>query len=194
MPSEVRKAVPAGAGEDDHATVVISRTVRSGHEQEYMGWVSRLISAAEAFPDNLGAVVLTPEPGESNVFHIVHRFADEASLQAWEDSETRRTLSAEADTFSTLQRQEATGMETWFAVGSAAGSSAPKKWKMASLTFVVVYCLTAIVIPREMAWLPRSWSFYVTNIFTNVIIATLMTYVIMPVLARVLKRWLYAPS
>ncbi|MFC1443095.1 antibiotic biosynthesis monooxygenase [Streptacidiphilus sp. N1-10] len=194
MPSEIRKVVPADPSADDHATVVISRTVRSGHEEEYMGWLSRLISAAEAFPNNLGAVVLTPEPGESNVFHIVHRFADEASLQAWEDSETRRSLSVEADAFSTLQRQEATGMETWFAIGSAARSSAPKKWKMASITFVVVYCLTAVIIPREMAWLPRSWSFYVTNIFTNVIVATLMTYVLMPVLARVLKRWLYTSS
>lgn len=192
MPSELLKAVPDG--HDARATVVITRTVQPGHEKEYMEWLSRLIGAAEAFPNNLGAVVLTPEPGESNVFHIVHRFADEASLQTWEDSETRRSLSAEADAFSTLQRQEATGMETWFAIGAAAGSPAPKKWKMATVTFIVVYCLTAIIIPREVAWAPKSWSFYATNIITNVIVATLMTYAVMPILARVLKRWLYASS
>ena len=67
----------------------------------------------------------------------------------------------------------------------------PKKWKMAIVTFVVTYAITAVIIPLEMAWLPTTWSFYATNVMTNVIMAGLMTYVFMPTIARGLRRWLY---
>ncbi|MBV9454854.1 MAG: antibiotic biosynthesis monooxygenase [Rubrobacter sp.] len=186
MPSETGRPAPTGRP----ATVVITRTVNPRRRDDFKRWLARLISAAEAFPNNLGTVVLTPPPGE-NVFRLVHRFTDEASLRAWEDSDIRRQLSAEADAFSTSQRQAATGMETWFSISDAPGAPPPKKWKMALVTFVVVYALTAIIIPLEMAWLPRSWSFYATNVITNVLIAGLMTYVVMPTVARALRRWLY---
>ena len=158
--------------------------------EDFRRWVLRLIAAAESFPNNCGTVVLSPTPGENNVFRIVQRFADAESLQAWEESDARRQLSAEADAFSTSRRQAATGMEAWFQLNDAPGEPPPKKWKMALVTFVVVYLLTAVLIPSEIRWLPKSWSFYTTNIVTNVVIATLMTYVIMPVAARVLRRWL----
>ena len=79
-------------------------------------------------------------------------------------------------------------MDAWFSVG--ADAAVPKKWKMALVTFVVVYAVTAILIPRERAWLPPSWSFYTVNVVTNVVIAVLMTYAIMPAAVRVLRRWL----
>ena len=173
------------------ATVVITRVIRPGHRDDYERWLVRMIAAAAQFPNNLGAVVLTPEPGGPDVFRLVHRFADEASLRAWEDSSTRRRLSSEADAFSTARRQAATGMETWFTIREAPAPTPPKKWKMTLVTFVVVYAITWVIIPREQAWLPRSWSFEATNVITNAIIAVLMTYAVMPVMARVLRRWLY---
>ncbi len=177
--------------DEDFATVVVTRVVDSGREEEFRRWLLRLISASEAFADNGGTVVLSPTPGQDNVFRLVQRFTNTASLQAWENSDIRRDLSAEADAFSTSQRQMATGLEAWFQLSDAPGAPPPKKWKMAVMTFVVVYCITAMLIPREIAWLPKSWSFYTTNVVTNVIIAVLMTYIIMPVAARLLRRWLY---
>lgn len=47
--------------------------------------------------------MLAPQPGDSNTFRLIHRFADAGSLHAWEDSDARRRLSAEADQFSTSQ-------------------------------------------------------------------------------------------
>jgi hypothetical protein len=80
-------------------------------------------------------------------------------------------------------------MEAWFTVSEA--PAPPKKWKMAVVTFVVVYVITGIIIPREQEWLPEYWPFYATNVITNALIAVLMTYVVMPATARVLRRWLY---
>jgi antibiotic biosynthesis monooxygenase (ABM) superfamily enzyme len=173
------------------ATVVITRVIRPGHRDDYERWLVRMIAAAAQFPNNLGAVVLTPKPGEPDVFRLVHRLADEPSLRAWEQSDTRRDLSREADAFSSAHRQEGTGMETWFTVSGAPVPPPPRKWKMALVTFAVVYGITWLIIPREQAWLPESWPFYATNVITNAVIAVLMTYAVMPGMARVLRRWLY---
>lgn len=173
------------------ATAVVTRVVNPGHRDDYERWLVRMIAAAAEFPNNLGVVVLTPEPGDPDVFRLVHRFADDASLRAWEESDTRRHLSNEADAFSTARRQKATGMETWFTTGDAPAPSPPRKWKMTLVTFAVVYGITWVIIPREQAWLPESWPFAATNVITNAIIAVLMTYAVMPVTARVLRRWLY---
>jgi hypothetical protein len=68
---------------------------------------------------------------------------------------------------------------------------AAAKWKMAIATFVGAYIVTAIAIPRELSWLPHSWSFYEINIITNIIMATAMTWAILPGMSRLLRRWLY---
>ena len=63
---------------------------------------------------------------------------------------------------------------------------------MAVATFIGAYIVTAIVIPLEMRWVPHSWSFYETNVITNIIMATAMTWAIMPGMSRLLRSWLYA--
>lgn len=191
VPGDVQVLSGDGTQRPAPVTIVITRVVKPGRQEEYKRWLTRLINAAEAFPNNLGTVVLAPPPGQSNVFRHIQHFSDEESLRTWEDSDIRRQLSVEADAFSTLQRQEATGMETWFSVSDETGAPPPKKWKMALVTFVAAYTLTAIIIPREIAWVPKSWSFYETNILTNVLLASLMTYLVMPNAARILRRWLY---
>ena len=83
--------------------------------------------------------------------------------------------------------------------GSTAGNGqltspqlpAAAKWKMAIVTFAGAYVVTAIAIPRELSWLPHSWSFYEINIITNIIMATAMTWAILPGMSRLLRRWLY---
>jgi antibiotic biosynthesis monooxygenase (ABM) superfamily enzyme len=170
-------------------TVVISRIVAPGRERDYQHWMIRVLRAAAGFPNNLGAVILTPGAVEPNVHHLVHRFADEASLRAWESSETRRELSREADTFSTSRRQQRVGMEAWFQVPEA-GLPSPPKWKMAIAASVVIYALTSVVIPLQSRLL-AAWPFALRNFVTAVLVVSLMTYVAMPVVGRLLRNWLY---
>lgn len=103
-----------------------------------------------------------------------------------------RRLSREADAFSSLGLQHATGMEAWFSLPDALQLPPPRKWKMAIATFMGAYIVTAIAIPLETRWVPHSWSFYETNIITNIIMAVAMTWAIMPGMSRLLRGWLYA--
>jgi len=189
-------------GQATPSTMAVTRVVEPGHEQEYRAWRSRLIIAAEEAPLSLGTVVLAPIPGESKTFGLIHRFADAASLRAWEDSDARRDLSEEADRFSSFERPADAGLEQWFSSSdesaqssparqsSPASQSSPVKWRMVIVTFAITYALTAIIIPRETAWLPKSWSFYESNVITNVLLALAMTY-LLPLITRLLRRWLY---
>jgi len=185
MGTAEQKAAPAPA------TVMVSRQVNPGREREYRRWVSRDIGEAEKFPNYLGATILAPQPPGPNVFHLIHSFADEESLRAWTGSDVVYRLSREADAFSSLKLQKATGMEAWFALPDVPQLPPPPKWKMALGTFAGAYIVTAIVIPLETRWIPHSVSFFGTNIITNIIMAVAMTWAIMPGISRLLRGWLY---
>ena len=179
-------------GPSSPAMVMVSRRVKPGYEREYRRWVSRVIAEAGKFPNYLGATVLAPQPSGPDLFVHIHSFGDEQSLKAWLSSDVMHRLSREADAFSSLGLQQATGMEAWFSLPDAPQLPPPPKWKMAAATFIGAYIVTAIAIPLEMRWLPHSWSFYEFNIITNIIMATAMTWAIMPGISRLLRRWLYA--
>jgi hypothetical protein len=153
--------------------------------------VRRLVAAAMRAPGNLGVTTLISPPGRAGLHHVVFRFADQASMKAWEDSEIRRTLSQEADAFSRVSRQEATGLETWFSIPNSPELGAPPLWKMTAVTFIAVYLLSIIIVPLGERFL-GSWPFPVLNILTCILLVTLMSYAVMPFFSRVVfRRWLY---
>jgi hypothetical protein len=178
------------ASGDGPVTVVVTRIVAPGHEADYHAWMLRLLDEALKYPNSLGASVLTPEREHGNVHHLVHSFRDAESLRAWERSGVRRALSDEADAFSTSQRQVGTGLETWFSIPEEPDLAPPSKWKMALSIFVVAYVITAVLIPIEREIIP-GWPFLASNVVTNIVMAALITYAAMPLITRVLRRWLY---
>lgn len=76
----------------------------------------------------------------------VHRFADAASMYAWESSEMRRKLFEEANQYSTPHYEEETGLKTWFAVPDLHAVVPPAKWKIALVTFFAAYVLAFCLI------------------------------------------------
>ena len=172
-------------------TAVSVRTVQAGHEADYGQWTLRVVDQALAFPHSLGATVLSPEPGSAAVRRIAYTFDAADSLHAWEESAVRRRLSDEADAFSTEQPRS--DVDTSSPALSVWAPPPPAKWKMALATFVVAYVLTAVVIPLEQMWFPRAWPFLATNVITNVLLALGITYLGLPLVNVVLKRWLNPP-
>ena len=172
-------------------TVVVSRMVYPGHEKDYDDWVRRLIAASAESPGNQGVTLLVPEPGKSGLHHVVMKFADEKSMHIWETSYIRQKLSNEADAFSRRVRQEATGLETWFAIPECPELEAPKPWKMAVVTFLAV-AVISISILKLLQWLFKGLNFYAENLLVAAILVTLLTWVVMRFLSRVVfRKWLY---
>lgn len=178
---------------DTHAgpvTVVVTRDVVPGRERDFDEWVHLVVSEAVRF-GGLGASVITPDARSTPARRVVVcRFANEDSVRAWEGSEERKRLMQEAEAFSTPHFQRATGLETWFTLPGEGAMVPPPRWKMALVTLIGIYppvvALLALVVPRVEAWplLARA-------AVIPLVLVPLLTYVIMPLLSRLLRLWLY---
>ncbi|MCX7912619.1 MAG: hypothetical protein N2506_06650 [Dehalococcoidales bacterium] len=172
-------------------TIVVSRQVFPGREKDYDNWVRKLVAAAAESPGYEGVTLLVPPAGKTGLHHVIMRFKDERSMHIWETSYIRQKLSHEADEFSRRIRQEATGLETWFAVPECPELENPPAWKMALVTFFAVYILSVVII-KLLKLIPGEINFYLETFIVAGLLVSLLTWVVMPFLSRrLLRRWLH---
>ena len=107
----------------------------------------------------------------------------EKRLKKWPRSWKIRLIE-EANAFSVAERRSLTGLETWFDVAGA-----PPRWKMAITTFAGVYPVAYLVLrfvgPHETTW-PAS----LRALLTAGILVPSLTWIVMPRLTKLLRRWL----
>ncbi len=170
-------------------TVTVARRVAAGREHEFEQWYDGIIGAAGRFPGFLGSGVLRPHTAEQD-WHVVYRFADPASLSRWEQSPERAEWLRRADDLAeeTGVRQ-VTGLETWFAMPGRT-APAPPKWKMALVTLAaivpLVLLMNILVVPHLAGWPLVARALVFSGTLTG-----LMTWVVMPRITRLFRRFLY---
>ena len=190
-PSDAQAPADARPAADDPVTVLYSRRVKPGREADFEAWARGIVAAARQFPGHLGASVLDA-PG-SREYHILFTFADRRSLRAWLDSDERRRWLARVGELLEADRglQQLTGLETWFKLpgSNVPTMTPPPRWKMWLVSIVAVYPLVLVfqvlVVPR-MARLPLP----LRALVFPLVLLTLMTFVVMPMVTRALRRWL----
>ena len=93
-----------GKHSSKEVTEVISRNIAAGHEKDYDDWLQRFMISERQFPGYLGTTIIAHGGNISSVRYVINRFADQASLDAWENSEVAISLLEEVSKFSTRQR------------------------------------------------------------------------------------------
>jgi uncharacterized protein len=180
-----------GNNDTDPVTVVSSWRAHRGHEDEFAAWAREVSSVASEFPGNLSTTVLREH--DARDFHLVHQFDSRGHLEAWIDSDQRKRLLDKAKHVAAARTavQRRTGLETWFHVPSEASATMrpPPRWKMWLISLIAVYPLVllfqAFVVPPTASWpLPARAALF------PVVLLTSMTYGVMPVVTRILRRWL----
>jgi uncharacterized protein len=190
-PSDAQAPADARPAADDPVTVLYSRRVKPGREADFEAWARGIVAAARQFPGHLGASVLDA-PG-SREYHILFTFADRRSLRAWLDSDERRRWLVRVGELLEADRglQQLTGLETWFKLpgSNVPTMTPPPRWKMWLVSLVAVYPLVlafqVLVVPR-MARLPLP----LRALVFPLVLLTLITFVVMPMVTRALRRWL----
>jgi antibiotic biosynthesis monooxygenase (ABM) superfamily enzyme len=174
-------------------TEVISRNILPGHEKDYDGWLERFMRSEKQFPGYLGTTIIIPEGNTSfSVRYIINRFKDEASLEAWENSEEAAILLEEVNKYTTRHYERATGLETWFSLPRLKGSAVPPpppRWKMAIVSFIGAYCISLVaqhILNLYLGHMPL-----LINLLMTVILVLGLTYFAMPLLSRLFRGWLY---
>jgi antibiotic biosynthesis monooxygenase (ABM) superfamily enzyme len=128
---------------------------------------------------------------------IIFRFNNYENLRKWENSSIRNEwlrkgrelVQADPDI------QKLTGFEFWFTPYSKKSDStpviSPPRYKMVIVTIPVISLLLLTLVPQihfvtEMLFIPYSIRFVIAITITVI----LMTYLIMPVLTKLLRPWL----
>lgn len=180
------------ANEGGPLTVVVAWRIRRGYEKEFEVWRREISAAALRFPGHMGIDVILPgiTPGE---YVVVFRFDTYAHLRAWQESEIRRDLLKKAEPFREKEpsyRMES-GLEYWFAPSGAPAS--PPRWKMAVVTVLGVWPVS-LLVPWLLNPLIGRQPVTLQALCIAVGIVILLTWVVMPVLVRILRPWLQESS
>lgn len=174
-------------------TVTVARRARDGKEPEYEAWVRGICEAAQRFKGHLGVQVLRPSPRTDNEYVIIYRFDSFEHARAWERSDERARYLSELDELveGETRVNKVTGLEVWFDLPEVPANVHPSQHKMALTLIGVVFSLLIILnvllapVLGEMHWVPRLLIVVILQVL-------LMTYIVMPRVTRLLKRWLYS--
>ncbi len=176
----------------DPRTIVVRRKVRPGREAEYEAWLSRLTQGVrERFPGYLGAEFDRPAtPGGD--FRSVFRFDSPEHLEAFEHSEFRQQMLAEAAPLFAADAawERMTGLEFWFDPPPGTRVAQPSPHRMALVLIAVVSGLV-LVLNLLLGPVMTGWPLPLRVLVTVTVQILLMTYVIMPRLTPRIARFIY---
>lgn len=175
----------------DPVSMIVTRRVKPGSEQQFEAWLRDYAREAESKPGHLGLQIVRPARTE-RTYTVVANWDCSADLQAWLQSDEHnqwlqkvRPLLEEEE-----KRQVTTGLETWFTPSGTASIIPPPRWKMFAVTWCVAWLL---VWPLDLWYAPviaplpallRAGAF-------TLVIVVMLTYVLMPSATRVLHGFLY---
>lgn len=173
-------------------TIVVRRKVKPGREKDYEAWLERLThGTAESFAGYLGAEFHRPAASAGN-YRSVFRFDSLAHLEAFERSDFRQAMLAEAsDLFAADAAWERmTGQEFWFDPPPGTRVPQPSPHRMALVLIAVVFCLV-LILNLALGPFMTGWPLALRVLVTVSIQVALMTYVIMPRLTPLIARFIY---
>jgi len=173
--------------------VAITRRVRPGCEPEFQQALREFFQTSFAHGGVLGATMIVPPPGtDSREFGILRTFADERErdtfyastlFKAWE-AKCEPLTETDSWTYRPLH-----GLEAWF----RSPHNPPPRWKMAVATFLGVFPL-AMILQLTIGPVIRDWPFIPRNAVFNAFVVALLAWVVMPMVTRLLRRWLQPES
>lgn len=167
-------------------TVTVARVVRADRRQAFEQWAADTLRLAATFPGNLGATMLRPGEGSSE-YHLVYRFADDASLATWEHSPQRRAaLERMREMVDQERYARVAGLDSFFTRPAAPGP----RWRSTVLTIAAVFAVTSlwqVVVTPHLA----AWPVPVRLLASAVVVVLLLGYVVMPALTRLFAGWLH---
>jgi antibiotic biosynthesis monooxygenase (ABM) superfamily enzyme len=192
-------------------TVAIERRIDPTRTPEATSWMQAGTDLATAFPGFLGSGWV--RAGESSdLWYMLYRFRDIATLEAWESSSQRGWWLDSGRAFADEVRVERrTGIEGWFDASLATHvdsrttanplatgpiqqpiPSAPPRWKQAVVIWVGFFP-TNLLAMWLLGFVPgfADLALVLRVLITTVLLTPIMTYAVLPWVTRLLRPWLH---
>ncbi|MGH7909766.1 MAG: antibiotic biosynthesis monooxygenase [Thermodesulfobacteriota bacterium] len=177
---------------NDPVTVIVTRKAKKGKIKEFEEWMDGITHEALKFEGHMGVNIIRPADPTDPSYVIIFRFNNYGNLLNWERSDERKKWieKGEKVTEGEVRVERLTGLEFWFTPGSTGRQAAPPRYKMALVTGTVIFVLLGTLIP-QLQLVTKDFP-PLLGILTGVaIMVPLMTFVIMPLITRVLGPWLF---
>ena len=183
-------------------TVIVKRIAKKDKIKEFEEWLSGISKEVSKQEGSMGIDIIRPTGNNKFKLEyvVIFRFNNYHNLAKWEKSpirnewlqKGRKLIEADPDV------QKLTGLEFWFTPYFKDESSPmvplqpPPRYKMVIVTIPVISILLLTLVPQihfftEMLSIP----FPIRLVIAITITVLLMTYVIMPLLTKLLKSWLF---
>jgi antibiotic biosynthesis monooxygenase (ABM) superfamily enzyme len=183
-------------------TVIVKRIAKKDKIKEFEEWLSGISKEVSKQEGSMGIDIIRPTGDNKSKLEyvVIFRFNNYDNLAKWEKSpirnewlqKGRKLIEADPDV------QKLTGLEFWFTPYFKDESSPmiplqpPPRYKMVIVTIPVISILLLTLVPQihfftEMLSIP----FPIRLVIAITITVLLMTYVIMPLLTKLLKSWLF---
>jgi antibiotic biosynthesis monooxygenase (ABM) superfamily enzyme len=172
----------------DPVTAVASFRVKAGNAERYLEFHTKLVDCLSAFPGFIRSELFEPVPGVQDDTAVVFSFDTRAHLDAWLESDRRRLLLSEIDEYLEGGRtvNVVGGFGGWF---GRPGMVSVKRWKQASVVLLALFPTTLVLTKLRQELLPDV-GFAPGILLGNAVGVTIMSWVLMPVLTKMLAGWL----
>jgi len=173
-------------------TLTVSHFVKQGMEHRFEAALQDVMRQAQTFEGYHGIQLLQPTAQGQNEYLLVVRFDKQENYERWESSAIRKDWSEKLTSYihkESVVRQDV-GLAFWFSTAEKPGSTSPTKWKMALLTWIVIYPLIlmlSFLAGVYLAFLPPS----LRMLLISMILVVSMTYFIMPGVTKKFAFWLF---
>jgi uncharacterized protein len=168
--------------------IAITRRVRAGCEAEFEQALREFFQTSFAHGGVWGASMLTPPPGSnSREYGILRTFSNEAERDAFYQSSMFKAWEGRARMLTEGEPvyRQLHGLEAWF----RSPREPPPRWKMAATTFLGVFPV-AMTLNLTVGPVIQSWNFVLRNAVFNACVVAGLTWVVMPLVTRLLHGWL----
>jgi uncharacterized protein len=172
--------------------VAVLRTVKPGCETAFERALHEFVQRSLSLSGQMGVYIVRPAPGSgSRQYGIIRKFADRNALEEFRTSpEYLEWNQIILDiTEGSGHVQELSGLESWLTLPGEPLRPLPQ-WKMAVATYLGVVPVI-MFLSLTLGRLIQNWNFVLNNIVFNAFVVALLTWVVMPVITRILRGWLH---
>lgn len=173
-------------------TIVVSHFIKEGATDAFEEALKKVIQKAIKYPGYQGIQIIRPSSTAEQEYILLIRFDSEDNYQIWANSEPRNKWFEELKDYtyqeSKIRYEE--GIEFWFSTPTLKISHPPRKWKMALLTWMVIYP-SVLLLSTIVSIVAPNVPIFLRMLLVSCILVTLMTYFIMPNITRLFAKWIF---
>lgn len=188
--------IPDHATGPGHVTRIARRRALPGHEAAYEELVREMFRAMTAHPGFVAADLIPPDaPGGD--YQVVVHFAAEDALGGWDASADRARIHERmrAHAVGEPEHRRLSGLEAWFEPAVVPATMHPPRHRMALVTWLGIWPTATLFLWAVAPLLGRlGLPFLIITLVNTGLITACMTYLVMPRLARLMRRFLVPAS